>query len=213
MTIKLIQGNEATQYPDLMDQMFRLRARVFSDRLGWEVEVVDGWERDRFDDLNPLYALSLDDAGAVVGGFRLLQTTGPTMLADVFSACLPEGLDIRSPIIWESTRFCVDKDLAKKYGPRFSSQVTSELLSSILEIGRHAGLSHVVTVIDVRMERILLRSHCPVDRLGEPADIGGVPTLAILMECSPHWISSIQKKGRISQDCVPRREFSQLYAA
>lgn len=211
--MKLIQGNDAAAHPDLIDQMYQLRARVFSDRLGWDVKVKDGWEKDRFDDLNPLYALSLDDQGKVVGSFRLLQTTGPTMLADVFSACLPEGVDIRSPIIWESTRFCVDKDLAKKYGPRFSNQVTAELLSSILEIGQYAGLSHVVTVIDVRMERILLRANCPVDRLKEPVDIGGVPTLAILMECSENWISSVQNKGKISEACISHAEFSQLYAA
>jgi len=211
--MKLMHGSEAAHYPDLIDQMHQLRARVFADRLGWEVKVEDGWERDRFDDLNPLYALSLDDDGNVVGTFRLLQTTGPTMLADVFSACLPDGLDIRSPIIWESTRFCVDKDLAKKYGPRFSAKVTAELLSSILEVGRYAGLSHVVTVIDVRMERILLRAKCPVDRLAEPVDIGGVPTLAILMECSDEWISSIQDRGHVGPACVPQEEFEQLYAA
>ncbi len=33
--------------------MFRNRAETFADRLGWEVVVKDGYERDMFDDANP----------------------------------------------------------------------------------------------------------------------------------------------------------------
>ena len=34
--------------------------KPFIERLGWEVVVKDGYERDRFDDLNPLYLVSVD---------------------------------------------------------------------------------------------------------------------------------------------------------
>lgn len=101
--LKIIPGHQAAEYPDLTDQIFRLRARVFDGRLGWSVQVKDGWERDRFDDCDPLYAVSVDDQDRVLGTFRLLQTTGPTMLREVFQACLAEELDIWSPLIWEST--------------------------------------------------------------------------------------------------------------
>ena len=89
--IKLIQGSQSHENPDLIDQMFRLRAKAFADRLNWDVKVIDGQERDRFDDCDPLYILSLNPAGRVAGSARLLQTTGPNMLADVFPQLLPPG--------------------------------------------------------------------------------------------------------------------------
>ncbi len=95
----LVQGRNAHKHPDLIDQMFRLRAKVFADRLGWSVTVANGRERDRYDDLDPLYALALNDEGGVVGTFRLLQTIGPHMLAEVFKELMPDGVPVRSPII------------------------------------------------------------------------------------------------------------------
>src|SRR4051812_38342699 len=78
--IRLVQGSRRSLFPQEIDEMHRLRAQVFHERLGWDVEVRDGWEIDRFDALDPLYLLSLDDDGHVRGSLRLLPTTGPNML-------------------------------------------------------------------------------------------------------------------------------------
>ena len=48
--LKLIEGSRASRFPKDMDAMFRNRAEIFGERLGWEVEVRNGYERDRFDD-------------------------------------------------------------------------------------------------------------------------------------------------------------------
>jgi N-acyl-L-homoserine lactone synthetase len=51
--IVVLEQHNAHQYRHLIDEMFRLRARVFRDRLNWDVEVTDGKERDRYDDEQP----------------------------------------------------------------------------------------------------------------------------------------------------------------
>jgi N-acyl-L-homoserine lactone synthetase len=198
----LIPAHNAHLYPDLIDQMFRLRARVFSGRLGWSVEVHDGREVDKFDELEPLYALAVTADGQVVGTFRLLQTTGPHMLAEVFSELMPDGIPVRSPIIWESTRFCVDTEWAQRRGTTGLAEVTGILLSALLEVGLYAGLSHILTVIDVRMERILRRAGCPIDRLAAPKRIGDVPSLAILMECSEETVATVQRTNNLAGNCI-----------
>ena len=58
--LKLIEGSYASFFPKEMDAMFRNRAQIFSERLGWEVVVNNGYERDHFDDANPLYVVSVD---------------------------------------------------------------------------------------------------------------------------------------------------------
>jgi N-acyl-L-homoserine lactone synthetase len=164
----LIRGRDAHKFPMLIDEMFQLRARVFGRRLGWNVEIADGREKDKYDRLDPLYALAVDEDSQVIGTFRLLRTTGPHMLAEVFRDLTPESPPVPSPFIWESTRFCVDTGLAKARGKNGLGEITGILLSSLLEIGVYAGLTHILTVIDVRMERILRRAGCPIDRLAPP---------------------------------------------
>ena len=53
--IAVIEQYNAHEYSHLMDQMFQMRARVFHDRLRWNVRVVDGRERDKYDDESPVY--------------------------------------------------------------------------------------------------------------------------------------------------------------
>lgn len=210
--MRLIPAHRIDDHPDLIDQMFQLRARVFGDRLGWAVEVHNGRERDRFDDLEPLYALAVQD-GHVIGTFRLLQTTGPHMLADVFRELMPDGVPVRSPVIWESTRFAVDMEHARARGAHGLAEVTGILLSSLLEIGVHSGLSHILTVIDVRMERILRRAGCPIDRLSDPKRIGDVPSLAILMECTDETVARVQRTNGLTTHCIDPRQLSTAMAA
>jgi acyl homoserine lactone synthase len=52
--IFIIDSLNLREHADIVKDMFRLRKRVFADRLGWDVQISQGMERDRFDDLDPL---------------------------------------------------------------------------------------------------------------------------------------------------------------
>jgi len=107
--IVVLEQYNTYKYSHLIDEMFRLRARIFRDRLNWDVEVTDGKERDRYDDEQPVYIIHSDNgAREVKGSLRLLPTTGPTLLADIFSDTLPDAVNLSAPSIWECTRFCLD---------------------------------------------------------------------------------------------------------
>jgi N-acyl-L-homoserine lactone synthetase len=60
--IVVVEQYNAHKYQHLIDEMFRLRARIFRDRLNWDVAVTDGKERDRYDDEQPVYIIHSDDA-------------------------------------------------------------------------------------------------------------------------------------------------------
>ncbi len=108
--IVVVEKSTAHRYANLLDKMFRQRARFFHDRLNWEVQVTDGKERDRYDDEGPVYIIYTDDLlGEVKGSLRLLPTTGPTLAADVFSDTLPDAVHLSAPTIWECSRFCLDQ--------------------------------------------------------------------------------------------------------
>ena len=200
--ILVIDALNRHKFPNIMKEMFELRARVFGDRMGWDVTIKDGMERDSFDDMDPSYAVGLDHEGRVVSCVRALQTTGPHMLADVFSAILGGEPPLRSPTLWESTRFCVDtKRLGRGKGQNSVSYATCELMIASLEAARNAGVTDIVTVIDPLMDRILKRSgNTPYGYVGKQTDMGKVPALAALLDCTEERISRIRAFANIKHD-------------
>ena len=104
-----------------------------------------GWERDEYDDLNPMYIIWADANGRHAGSMRTLPTIGRTMTNEHFLE-LTGGVRIESPLIWECTRFCI--------APGASAQVAAGLLMAGLEMGLRFGLSQALGVFDARMPRI-----------------------------------------------------------
>lgn len=193
-----INSSEKNNHPALMRDMFKLRTEVFHDRLGWEVILTDGLEIDRFDLADPLYLLSVDDYGKLKGCLRLLPTTGPNMLRDVFNVLLPPGESVESPLIWESTRFCVSKEALAERTPNLVNRTTAELLSGLFEVAQKAGLASIVSVYDAMMKRILDRAGCHAEIIGEPQRIGKVLAYAGLFEVSDAMIAQIQCAGGLN---------------
>jgi N-acyl-L-homoserine lactone synthetase len=163
--ISVVDEHNITEHAKLVDAMFRLRARVFAGRLGWQVDVHDGQERDRFDDENPLYVIDSDDAGHVLGSLRLLPTTGKTLFREVFADTFPDASGLMSPAIWECSRFCVDETAASASGGRLA-QVSGTLIASLGEIGVRSGIESYLGNFDATMIRIYRRLGCEVDVLG-----------------------------------------------
>lgn len=195
--IYAVQGNTTTGYEKLVDDMFRLRARVFDERLGWEVQVSNGRELDQFDLSNPLYLLSVGKEGQLNGCLRLLPTTGPNMLRDVFSGLLNDSKMICSPYIWESTRFCVAHSALEQRSGNNLNYTTGELLAGIVEVGMLAGLDYVVSVYDARMRRILRTAGCAALEVGTPKKFGKVKTYAGLFRINETTLKKIQTAAGI----------------
>lgn len=156
--ITLFTGEDAAAHAALHDQMLRGRAAVFRDKLGWDVSVVQGRERDAYDDANPLYIVSCDPVdGRVAGSIRLMPTTGPTLMRDVFADVFEEDVDLVSATIWEATRFCVHPDAPRRLSPKRMHLATCELAIAMCEIGLAAGLTQYIGVFEERMERVYAR--------------------------------------------------------
>lgn len=195
-----IDGLNRDRYGQVLEDMFQLRGRVFRDRLGWEVTIDDqGREIDAFDSLDPVYLVRMNDKGNVVGCLRLLQTTGPHMLSDVFHEILDGAPPLRDPLLWESTRFCVDTErLEQGRGANSIAQATSELQIGALELGMEVGLRDIVTVVDPIMNRVLIRSgNKPYDYVGSTKPMGKVKAMAALMDCTPERVAAIRDKSGI----------------
>jgi N-acyl-L-homoserine lactone synthetase len=182
--LKLIEGSYASFFPKEMDAMFRNRAEIFADRLGWDVVVKNGYERDHFDDANPLYLVSVDpDTERYWGSLRLLPTTGPNMLHDVFPQLLEQGEVIESATIWESSRICASAvDGQPDRSRNGVNYVLTELILGIAEVAILAGLTQIVSVFDARILRVLRTVGCSPQIIGRPQRIGETMSYAGLFD-------------------------------
>ena len=157
--IRFVMAEDLPKYPRLQDSMFKDRADQFVRRLGWDVSVDgNGWERDQYDALNPLYVICEGAGGRHLGSMRFLPTTGRTMIREHFSD-LMEGQDICDPTIWECTRFCL--------GPDANPQVAGKLMSAGGEVLKGFGLTGFAGVFDERMVRIYRRIGSGPEILGQ----------------------------------------------
>ncbi|MBV2185762.1 MAG: autoinducer synthase [Rhizobium sp.] len=195
--IRIINGANRNECPKEIAAMHRLRKRVFHDLLKWDVTVRDDWEIDHYDDANPIYVMSYSPEGQLRGSLRLLPTLGPNMLDDTFPILLGGRPEIRSAEIWESSRFCIEPEISQD---RASNQVTiaaAELMCGVGEIGLASGLSHIVTVTDVFLERMFRRMGCPGERIAEPHKIGSVHAVAVAWEVTPDLLARMKAVAEI----------------
>jgi len=154
-----------------LEGMFRLRHEVFKERLDWEVGSQGGRERDMFDDLDPVYIVCEED-GDVLGSWRLLPTTKPYMLKDVFPELLYGMPAPEAPDVWEISRFAVSKRVCGNDSLGTIKTVTNLLLEQLFDFAARRDISRIVAVADVRFERILKRAGLLTFRYGPPMQIG-----------------------------------------
>lgn len=163
-----IEQRKGFQSGDLW-AMHRLRAKVFKDRMGWEVPILSGMEIDGYDALEPYYMLIRGNAGDVCGCWRLLPTEGPYMLRDSFPQLLhgqsvPEGREI-----WELSRFAIETEGRQNFG---FAELALDAMREIVAFGDKMGIRHYVTVTTTAIERLLRRTGIEITRFGPPIRIG-----------------------------------------
>ncbi|MBA1145093.1 acyl-homoserine-lactone synthase [Mesorhizobium neociceri] len=195
--IELIVPGSYSAFADEPHEMHRLRYRVFKERLDWNVSTTGGFEIDSFDSLKPHYLVLRDSAGHVGGGVRLLPSTGPTMLRDVFSTLLEERTASEEPSVWESSRFALDLPPSAPKGSGSIAVATYQLLGGMIEFGLSRPLTRIVTVTDLRTERILRRAGWPLARIGPPQTIGTTCAVAGCLDVSEESLAAVRHNGSL----------------
>lgn len=158
----------------LLAQMHRHRKRVFVDRFGWDLPCAGDLEIDQFDTPAAVYLLALDPAGRLTGSLRLLPTSGPHLLGDLF-AHLCDGEAPRGEETWEVSRFCTDPALEDPALAR------KQLLVGLVEFALLYGVERFTCVTHMAGLRQLIGIGWDARPLGLPqADASGmVGALAI----------------------------------
>lgn len=146
-----------------------LRAKVFRDRMGWDVPVLDGMEIDGYDALEPHYMVIRDDVNRVCGCWRMMPTDGPYMLKDTFPELLHGATAPANENIWELSRFAIETEGDNNFG---FAERAMEAMRGIVNFADDHGIEKYVTVTTTAVERLLRHAGVEVSRIGPPLNIG-----------------------------------------
>jgi acyl homoserine lactone synthase len=193
--MQLITADYYGQFINDLSEMYRLRHRVFKERLEWDVHVSGDMEIDEFDALHPAYLIQRASDERIQGCVRLLPSTGPTMLHNTFPILLDGATAPASPTIWESSRFALDLQHGSPKTTHGLATATYELFAGMIEFGLSRQLTEILTVTDARMERILRRAGWPLRRIGKPRALGSTLAVAGYLETSIESLARVRGAG------------------
>ena len=186
---------------DILDSMYRLRSATFAERMGWDVNSVQGRETDRFDEIDPTYMVVRHRAqpNSVLGCWRLLPTTGPYMLRDIFPELL-DGHPVPSdPRVWEISRYAVAPAAHSARPGLGFGEISLALWRRLFTFSREAGIDAFVAVTNVSVERLVARLGITIERFAPPKRVGDAMSVAYRLPMD----------GRAEAALGPAREIAQ----
>lgn len=190
----------------------RLRHRVFVERQQWNIPSYRGMEYDQYDTPAAHYLVWRDETGEARGVSRLSPTDRPYMLEEQWPDMVVDGTLPKSPLVWEATRFGIDRDLE----PALRKRILGELVVAYLEFGIKEGITHMLGVMPTLIWRaIFINSGWPLRFLGETRKLDGDKVCAAMGELSPEVLARVRAKTGIHEPVLRTGEdvLMQLKAA
>lgn len=194
--IVAVQASRPSGYSQVLDGMFRTRKTVFFDTLCWDVSLKGDWERDRYDDLDPTYLIWCDRKRVRhYGSVRLMPTTGPTLLQDVFNSTFSDPSLVIGEGIWEGTRMCLDEMALQRDFPNLvPSQAFNFLLLALCEFGLDNAIHTFVSNYAPAFKRVYTRAGAEVREVGRSTVFGKVPICCGAFAVTPTIHARMQHK-------------------
>ncbi len=193
--VDVVTAHNRHNYRDVVEQMHRDRKKIFVDQLKWDIPVVDGqYEKDQFDTDDAIYLMALDPAKTRhMGSVRLLNSSGPHLLGDVFPYLCEKGVP-RGDDVWEITRLCTAP--YKDVEPR---PVRGRIATALCEFGLLYGINKYTCVAHIQWLSALLAVGWECEMLGEPRQVGNevIGAMSISISAATLQMFRDRKKSRI----------------
>jgi len=171
--------------------MFEDRRRLFVDMMGWDIPVSHGrFEIDQFDGSDAVYIADLGDRGGHRGSMRLLPSSGPHILGDLFAE-LCDRVVPRGSEIFEITRLC----LPSRLGAKERLAVRNRLITAMVDHALGAGIRTLTGVVRPGFRETVLAMGWEAAPLGPTSMIGGMALGAFRVEIDTDTPARLARTG------------------
>lgn len=169
MDVHVVTPLNASHYASELEQNYRLRHRIFVERMHWEaLRQADGREIDQYDACEATHLLLVRNE-QVVGGLRFNSLSGPNLLMGQFSRMVSRRLPDSVWLGADWTRFYV----IERPQPLGPSSAAGALYCSAMEYALLQGWTYLTFVSKPAMVEILVSIGWSVTPLGMPEVIEG----------------------------------------
>lgn len=198
--VHIITSANRHLYERELDEHHQIRHRIYIEELRWRglTPRANKREYDQFDIEDTVYLLGIE-GGRVVGGLRLVPTTGPHLIADVFSRFASERGVPRRPDIAEWTRIFVVPERREEHS---GSKIGSTIIASMIDYGLQEGLTGISVVMNTFWLPKFLKYGWRVRPLGLPDVHDDEWLVAVLIDVTPEALAGICKACGLAQRSV-----------
>jgi len=159
-----------------LQQAYRLRHRLFAERLKWVPERADRLEVDVYDVWSTSIGVFADET-KLLGLVRMTHAPVPFMLESEFSACLVGSHKVRKETdTAEITRLAVDPAIA---GRGLSARVMKTIFKGMYQWCLLHDVRYTYMVVEHRLLWVLQRMGWPCRAIGEPVALPPAEVLSI----------------------------------
>jgi acyl-homoserine lactone synthase len=179
-------------YDDTLEEYFRLRHDIYVDERGWrDLARPDRREIDQFDTLQTIYLMAME-RGRVVGSHRLVPTTHPTLMGDLFPQ-LAQRSPIRDPRVYELSRVFV---VPHRRGEQAEPRVESVIMAGTMEFALIEALKQFTIVMETWwLPRFFAMGWNPRP-LGVPIEINGMSCIGVSVEVTESaWLETCRRRS------------------
>jgi len=163
--IRIITRENEAKHHKTLKACFQLRHKVFVKELGWkDLNNADNCEIDQFDTDDAVHIVVMDGERPV-GYSRLLPSTKPHLLSEVFPHLATRNPIPKGPDTFEWTRYCV---ASSHRGGSAISKTASELIYGVLEYCTANNISSLTAVYEAVWITRFLELGFDVTPLGLP---------------------------------------------
>jgi acyl homoserine lactone synthase len=181
---------------DVLPAMLRLRHQVFVERQRYEVPTLRGMEWDQFDTPAAVYLVWRDDEGAPRAVARLIPTTFPYMIRELWPDMVA-GADLPSqPDVWELSRLGVDRTLPAEQRQR----AIGEMMCAIGEFALLNGIgAYLLVTSPFLLKGAIIDAGWNAEILGETKQLGRFPVIAARVDVTEASLRAARRHHGVSQ--------------
>lgn len=199
MQIHVVNAGNRHLYGEALEQFFRARHEIYVEEKGWRNADPTGREIDQFDTPDATYLIGEID-GEVMTGTRLVPTTAPTMLSEVFPHML-DGNAIRRPDVAEWTRGFI----TRKYREQGHGPIKGQFCGTVMDYCLREGITSIGGVQDTYWLPLWKRFGWSVHEVGPRQDIAGRECVAAFFDVTEYARDKALLRGGLTKSLLVHR--------
>jgi acyl-homoserine lactone synthase len=188
----LITKQNLSRHGETLEKVYRFRHRFFVHHKKWTtLEKPDEREVDEFDTPEAVHIVGLDDSGDISTYTRLLPTTGPHLLRDVYPEILQGNPEPTGPDIWEWTRAAINP--FKRDSGKGASLIKGEFYAAVIETCLHLGIRALLVEAHPGLVTSAIEVGFHTRPLALPTEYRGEPVVPFFCEITERTLPRTQE--------------------